>query len=393
MFLVDRDVGEEVQLPSRGTGIQRKGDEAVSHRRDFLKSMLFAAGSATFLGACSEPKVVRASSGPEKEKDGSFSFAFITDAHLAPNLGSVREWELPAARESLVEAPLVGYRRVLDEIRSRPVDLVVTGGDDVELLTYERPPIKGYLPVTEDFDALEQCVRKMRAIEESTGLPFHYTMGNHQSFEYPPAAPDSPLYAEGWFIKYWGQGGRAYHSFDRGGWHFVVLCTHDRKETNSREWCGMSEEQIRWLGRDLERTGRRTPVIVVAHVPFDSKRIQGDFEKVGQVLKGYNVKLGLCGHEHGFREFTWNGIPCVVGSSLSGAVWSAVRNVCDTTYRHNSDQGYLLVTIADGQVTWRHYPFTYNIEKYYHEQTGKRPYGVSRRWLSSRENAADARKN
>ncbi len=229
----------------------------------------------------------------KKVEENSFSFAFITDAHLAPNLGSIREWELVAPRESLVQTPFVGYQRVLDEIKGRSVDFIITGGDDVELLTYELPPINGIHPVTEDFNALDECVKEMTEIEKSIGLPFYHTIGNHQSFEYPPAKPDHPLYGQGWFNKYWGDDGRAYYSFDMNGWHFIILSTHDKKKINNRAWLGISDEQVKWLKDDLNKTGRKTPVVLVAHVPFDRESIQDDFDKIGKVLKDYNVKLGL----------------------------------------------------------------------------------------------------
>jgi len=325
----------------------------------------------------------------KKVEENSFSFAFITDAHLAPNLGSIREWELVAPRESLVQTPFVGYQRVLDEIKGRSVDFIITGGDDVELLTYELPPINGIHPVTEDFNALDECVKEMTEIEKSIGLPFYHTIGNHQSFEYPPAKPDHPLYGQGWFNKYWGDDGRAYYSFDMNGWHFIILSTHDKKKINNRAWLGISDEQVKWLKDNLNKTGRKTPVVLVAHVPFDRESIQDDFDKIGKVLKDYNVKLGLCGHAHGYREFIWNGIPCVVGSSLSGSVWSVVRNVNDATYLNNADQGYLILSVSGDEIEWKHYPFTYNIEKYFYEKTGKRPGAVSKYWYSRNETKAN----
>ncbi len=359
--------------------------EVTIERREFVFAGAAAVASA-LLG--NRPGAGNPQAEAEKKKktgEKAFSFAFITDAHLAPNLGSVRQWELPAPRETLTETPFVGYKRVLREIERRSIDFIVTGGDDVELHTYELPPIDGILPVTENFDALDKCVKKMTEIEKAVGVPFFHTMGNHQSFEYPPATPDHPLYGEGWFIKYWGVEGRAYYSFDKGGWHFIVLSTHDKKEKNSREWCGFSDRQIEWLDADLKKTGRERPVVLVAHVPYDEERIKPDFERVARTLKGYNVKLGLCGHEHGYREFTWHGIPCVVGSSLSGAVWSAVRNVVDSACLPHMDQGYLVLDVSEGEISWRHYPFTYSIEKYYFEHTGKRPYAKSDYWCRKKK--------
>jgi len=320
----------------------------------------------------------------KQDSKKSFSFAYITDTHITSNLASIRNWELPAERKSLVEAPFVGYKNLMSEIKKKSVDFILTGGDNTDLMTYELPPINGKLPVSDDTIVVRKYIKKMKTIEkEVAGLPIFYTIGNHDCYVYPPAKPNDPLYGQGLFIKYFGHEGKSYYSFNKNGWHFIVLSTHDKQDDDSPNLVGISDEQINWLKNDLSKIDKTTPIILTAHVPFPlDKDYENESEIIYKILSNYNVKLVLFGHWHGYVEFLWhNKIPCIIGSSASGAVWSVVRNVHDVTYHNNADQGYLIVNISGEDIVWKHYPFSYSIEKYYFEQTGKRPSAISNYWF------------
>ena len=199
---------------------------------------------------------------------------------------------------------------------------------------------------------------------------------------YPPAKPGDPLYGQGLFIKYFGREERSYYSFDKNGWHFIVLSTHDKKHDKSPNLVGISDKQIEWLKNDLNKINKETPVILSAHAPFPiDKEYEEVSEVIYQTIRNYNIKLALFGHWHGYHEFMWYNIPGVVGSSVSGAVWSLVRNVHDVGLK--ADQGYLIVNISGKDVTWKHYPFSYSIEKYFYEKNGKWPSAVSSKWFSN----------
>ena len=348
-------------------------------RRNAIKVVAVGAVS---VGAAVPVETRAGDSSASKDGKQDFTFAFITDAHMNWSMGQVRDRELPAEREDVVETPFVGYQRVLNEIKGRSVGFILTGGDGLELKTFDS--VHGKPETLPGFFAnVEETVGRMKEIESSVGVPVFNTLGNHDTFENPPATPGHPLYAQGLFRKYLGHEGKSYYSFDIKGWHFIVLSTHDRK--SGRHWAGISDEQLAWLETDLEKTGKNTPVVVSAHVPFPHAggAFVEDREKVARVLKGYNVKLMLFGHAHSYEEFEWNGIPCVVGSSLSGAVWSGARAVRDTTFggTHAAhSQGYLILSVSGREITWKHYPFNFDAEKYHYETTGIKPYGVSMYW-------------
>lgn len=306
------------------------------------------------------------------EHQDSFSFAFFTDMHVSNDLVMLRDSELPAPRDQVKDTPLVGFSRALSEVKAVGVDMVVTGGDNLDLMTYRRPPINGRLPVSEDMPVVRDYVNKMKAISTHSGLPVYYTLGNHDTYVYPPAHPGHPLYGQGLFAEYLGHQGKAYYSFDHKGWHFVVLSTLD----GNGHKLGMSEKQYNWLAEDLQETGPRRPIVLCAHIPFPIARNgKAIAQRVYDIIRNYQVKLMLFGHWHCYHEFQWHDIPCVIGSSLSGAVWSLVRNAHDVSLGEidkGTDQGYLIVKLSGNDIAWKHYPFSYSIEKHLYEKTGKR---------------------
>jgi len=76
------------------------------NRRNVMKTM----------GAVSAaPAVLAAARAAPRSEGESFSFAFVTDAHINWRMGQVRDRELPSEREDVLETPFVGYRRALPE--------------------------------------------------------------------------------------------------------------------------------------------------------------------------------------------------------------------------------------------------------------------------------------
>ena len=59
--------------------------------------------------------------------------------------------------------------------------------------------------------------------------------------------------------RFWQRSGPLYYSFDRNGWHVVVLHTLERKGVEIR----MPDTQMEWLRSDL--AGAQTPTLVLMH--------------------------------------------------------------------------------------------------------------------------------
>lgn len=116
-----------------------------------------------------------------------------------------------------------------------------------------------------------------------------------------------------------------WHSFDRGGWHFVVLCTRYVPGRSVH----LPSEQIDWLADDLARTERDTVVLV--HHPLCEMDVRGNrwFERqphvcrvaerrqVRQVLEqSGRVRAVLNGHAHWNYLSVIRGIPYITLQSL-----------------------------------------------------------------------------
>lgn len=311
----------------------------------------------------------------DKIKHGSknnFSFAFFTDIHVSPNLDNLGDDELPVERELLIDVPLLGFKKALEEVKNKNVDFVLTGGDNLNTESFYLPSYMGRRPVSIPSHSLVSSVKRMNEITSNIGLDIFYTIGNHDVYFFPPSTPEESHYGSNFFAENLGYQKQSYYSIDMNGWHFIVISTHDGNGND----VGFSDEQLLWLKKDLEKVEKGTPVILTGHVPFPLHKKHDEISaRVYNVLKKHNVKLVLFGHWHAYKEFMWNDIPCVMGSSLSGAVWSLVRNVHDIDLggiKKGTDQGYLIITIADGDIQWKHYPFNYSVEGFWYEKTGKR---------------------
>lgn len=314
----------------------------------------------------------------ENRKENFFSFAFITDTHITTYLGNLRDDELPVSRETLADVPFIGYERLLNEVKAKSVDFILTGGDNIDPMWCQLPPIDGKLFASEDTlvamkrKYIENMTERIKKIDKSLAIPVYYTIGNHDIYGCPLAKSDDPLFGEGFFNKYFGFQGQPYYSFDKKGCHFIVLSTFDGNGFN----VSVSNKQLEWLKNDLSKIDMTTPIILSSHVPFPIQKGCDEISKsTYEILKNYNVKLALFGHWHCYHEFMWHNIPCIIGSSASGAVWSLVRNVTDVSLgqiNKGTNQGYLIVHVNGKDIEWNYYPFSYSIEQYLYEKTGKR---------------------
>lgn len=167
----------------------------------------------------------------------------------------------------------------------------------------------------------------------------YHVIGNHDvggwAAESPLTAKDAE-YGKQTFADRYG-GGQTWRSFDHEGWHFILLDSIRHDPGTPRGFLGwIDDEQTDWLQKDLERTGRKQPIIVVSHIPFFSvvSQVQGDpragVNKQGLVnnahvirklLARYNVKLLLSGHGHVLERIEIAGITYIQGGAVCGNWW------------------------------------------------------------------------
>ena len=269
----------------------------------------------------------------DKKKKVAVRFAHVTDVHMEP--------EMRAAEG------LAACMHHLQSQKQAPA-FIVSGGDTI-------------------FDALKQPKDRVEAqwklwhstIQHENSLPIEYCIGNHDCWGF--GQKEDPLYGKKYALDQMKLA-TPYRSFDKGGWHFIVLDSIQPKTDESWYSCYLDEEQFNWLQSDLAKTPAEMPVVVVSHVPLvsaatvvvdnkvkgeqgyilglgsmhiDSARIIGLFDKY------LNVKLCLSGHIHLYEQILYNGVTYISNGAVSGNWWKGIR--------YRTDNGYAMVTLyADG---------------------------------------------
>jgi Icc protein len=290
-------------------------------RRDFL-TLLGATGAASAV-----PSSLFAAPAPE-----SFTFLFVTDTHIQPELNAAQ-----------------GTSMAFRKARGIKADFAIQGGDHV-------------------FDSL--AVPKQRALslfdlyaktEQDLGMKVHHTVGNHDVVGiYPQSgvAPTDPLYGKKLFEERFG---KPYYSFDHKGHHFLVLDSIG--VTSDRAYEGrIDSEQMQWISSDLAALPKGTPVIVSVHIPLVSAFSSyvplpakpeahhgltiANANEVLPLFEGHNVLGVLQGHTHINERVEWHGIPYITSGAVSGNWWRGTRM--------GTPEGFTVVSVANGKLTTRY---------------------------------------
>jgi 3',5'-cyclic-AMP phosphodiesterase len=292
-------------------------------RREFL-SLLGAAGAA----AAINPSSLLAATKPK-----SFSFLFVTDAHIQPELNAA-----------------VGTSMAFKKARTFKADFAIQGGDHV-------------------FDALG--VPKQRALalfdlydktEQDLGMKVYHTIGNHDVLGIYTAsgiAPTDPHYGKKLFEDRFG---KRYYSFDHKGHHFIVLDSIGITDDHAYEG-RIDAEQLAWLKTDVAALPAGTPILISVHIPLVSAFTSyvpelsvissrhhsltvANASDVLTILNGQNVIGILQGHTHINENVEYKGVNYVTSGAISGNWWKGTRM--------GTPEGFTVVTVADGKMTTRY---------------------------------------
>jgi len=289
---------------------------------------------ATGLSAAVAPSLLAASAPAGGQVREPFTFLFVTDAHIQPELNGV-----------------VGTDMAFKKARAVKADFAINGGDHV-------------------FDALG--VPKQRALtlfdlydktEQDLGVKVYHTVGNHDVLGVYPAsgvAQDDPLYGKKLFEQRFG---KLYYSFDHKGHHFIVLdsigITPDRAYEGR-----IDAAQLQWLAADLAALAAGTPVIVSIHIPLVTAMEAylpepavapahhgisvANANQVLALFAGHNVLGVLQGHTHVNELVQWKGVPYITSGAVCGNWWHGTRL--------GTPEGFTVVTVADNKLTTRYEP-------------------------------------
>lgn len=251
------------------------------------------------------------------ENETTFNFAFFTDIHL--NMGNNGCFD--------------GFGKAISDARSRNVDFIMTGGDNVDIDVLKN-----------DGETAHRLFQRFDSTIRVSDMVFYPAIGNHDRFW--GVDPNDPLFNHGLFEKYLG---KTYYSFAHKGWHFIVLNT-----SNSV----VDENQKIWLENELKIIDNSTPIVLVAHVPFlsvyypvlEGRYTHADtfsnFKEIWDMFEGKNLKLVLQGHMHLYEEIKVKGVQFITAGAVSASWWGGPY--------HGTEEGYLLVHVNGDNFDWKY---------------------------------------
>jgi 3',5'-cyclic AMP phosphodiesterase CpdA len=253
----------------------------------------------------------------------------------------------------------------LAERGDEPVDLIITGGDTImDCMEAGRDRTQTQWDLWKKVKA-DACSLEMRSV-----------VGNHDVWGWTKSKAKTtgaePLYGKAWACEQFGRA-LPYESFDRGGWHVVLL---DSVFPHGEGYIGtLDDAQWDWLEKDLAAVPATTPVLIVSHIPIlsvhplataaagppgkDGKPsfalsgglVHVDHPKFQALFARHpNVKACLSGHLHIVERIDFGGVTYLCNGAVSASWWKGKHR--------GTDFGYAVVDLHDdGTLECRYVPY------------------------------------
>lgn len=259
-------------------------------------------------------------------RTGSLRLIHMTDTHVQPERKAYD-----------------GLLACINHAASQKPDLIITGGD----------LIMDAFEATEKRTA-EQWDLFTRAWKSAgyTGDVRH-TLGNHDIWGWnkkkSETRGDEAKWGKRWALDNLGMS-RAWHSFDKGAWHFVVL--DSVQPDGDTGYIGrLQDEQFEWLTADLA-ANRTKPTCIVSHIsiltatplidmkdkPREGWKVSGGvvMTDMARIIKLFaenpQVKLALSGHMHRNERLDYRGVSYICDGAVSGNWWKGAHYECNEGY-------------------------------------------------------------
>lgn len=307
-------------------------------RRNFIETATLTATALTLGGAARRltagPVHSRFAAEGRHNKKRVLTVAHITDIHIQPDN----------------DAPAL-FRKCMDEVMKHPVDFMLNGGDSIMAADYNNITRER---VTELWKTWDECRAYLHKYD------VYPCIGNHDTWWAAPSH-DDPMYGKDYVVKRLGMPHR-YYSFDRSGWHFIIL-------DGNNKGVSLDEEQFDWLSKDLSALPAGTPTLLMSHYPIlgvipifeggghsDSKQLKTLFYQHRD-----KVRVCLSGHEHLVDDCSYNGVRYFCNGAVSGFWWGKGDDKSAGPYYYEeTPPGYAILELyADGSVENRYYPVAY----------------------------------
>ena len=301
------------------------------NRRTLLKT-------AGLLPLVAAPDFLVTPSNPLRKR--SVRFAYIGDTHIAAD-----------------KTPMEGIAKCLHHAQNQADKprFILHGGDTImDALVLDRAAVQ------KQWDAWNTVMKA------NNSLPIEHCIGNHDVWGLESAKSD-PLYGKKWAVEQMRISNR-YRSFEKNGWHFIVL--DSVQPTPEGRWYtgNIDPEQMDWLRSDLAKTDAKTPTLILSHIPILSATpfagrstakatnlsVSGGMmhtdsaDLVTLFYQHPNVKAALSGHTHLLDRVDYNGVAYLCNGAVSGNWWKS-----DTHYQTKA--GYALIDLYDDGAVERSY--------------------------------------
>ncbi|MFT3683799.1 MAG: metallophosphoesterase [Phycisphaerales bacterium] len=324
---------------------QRDSGSFQLSRRGLIAAGVAAAAAGAVAGAMparpGQPAPAAPAPRGADSRKRALRFAHPTDIHVQPEL---RGGEGMAAC----------FAHMMN-LSDQP-ELIVTGGD-LPMDTGSTPEARSRV----EWDLFKKVLKD----NVDPKMPILHAIGNHDVFgrdkTKSKATGKEPFYGKRWFMENFGYE-RTWRSFDRGGWHFVILDSITLHEDQMGFTLRIIGDQLDWLKEDLARTPATTPTVVISHVPimsvanfFDkdddewnkekpldlaATRMHNDCRDLDALFQKHkNVKLCLSGHLHLLDRCVYNGVTYICDGAVSGAKWKGPKR--------QTAEGYGLIDLFD----------------------------------------------
>lgn len=296
------------------------------NRRDLVKNIGLTVGAAALCGTTST--VVA------KEKKDKFKkvlrIAHITDVHIRP------EYNAPQR-----------FRRCMEEIKKHKIDFFLNGGDSIYAADYGNITRER---VNEQWNIWKQLREELGSYE------MYSCLGNHDMWWSAPDKED-PMYGKPYVVKQLEIQNR-YYSFDKSGWHFVIL------DSNNNNAGSLDAEQRKWLENDLGGLSPQTPVLCMSHYPIlgVSTIMEGgnhtDSRYITDLFYKHKDKKITClsGHIHLRDVAEYDGVHYYCNGALSGFWWEdGNKESAGKYYYRETPPGYAIVDLFENGTVENNY--------------------------------------
>ncbi len=298
-------------------------------RRDFIRTGIGAAalGMVGFDAGVSFAEPTMTPAAQKAIRKRALRIAHLTDVHIQP--------EREAAK---------GFAACLHHVQSlkdRP-DLILNGGDAImDAFAVGRDRTK------QQWDLWHNVIRT------DCSLPVESCIGNHDVWGWNKTKSEctgaEDRYGKKWALEAMKLPER-YRSFDRAGWHFIVL---DSVFPSGEGYVGkLDEPQYEWLVDNLKKTPSDTPILILSHIPILSACVFYDGELENKdgwsvpaawmhtdtrrlkdlFFKHRNVRVCLSGHLHLVDRVDYNGVTYLCNGAVSGNWWKGTHQECEAGY-------------------------------------------------------------